>query len=452
MDTLINGGIYKIVCPDGLVLAANEFGYHDCENVVRQEYSYDLNQAWRLEQNGEGKWKLFNLAANMGLAWLGHKHNKLNPYRLFPGWAGPFVLTETEDGWLIGEKGAAMTIEGSPYQPMVLGEGTPFRFELITANPGELPRMLIVHGEVDAAGVPELFKDGDWYYCVVDNFLRRNDVGRVGILRSPDLINWRKYDDLLPQGKPRPFPWMEEHVPDCEIWCPGIAKFGGKYWIYYACTRTCRNTTAMGVVSNVTLDKDDPRYAWKDEGIVMETFESDDWNAIDPHIIHTYDDEIWMVYGSAWSGIKVRRINEETGKVYDDQVYSVAYREEFPHPAEGGYVFKRNGWYYLICAVERTDQNYRCVVGRSRDIRGPYVDKQGVSLMDEGGETIVEYKPGLYKPGHSAVFQDGEKYYIACESWQCRCPTTELVISTLSWDADWPDSAASREYLKRYEK
>ena len=448
MNMLKNGGIYKIVAPNGLVLSGGDFGFHECDRVVLQSYSHDLNQAWRFRRTSSGMWRLENLAAGLGLRYLQLGQQKHAPYRLFPlQLSTSFHLQETMDGWLIGTPGNALTVTEGEHQPVIQGEGTAFCLELIEKIDDELPRMLVLKGDIDHAAVPEIFRDGDWYYCVAGTWKLWPMEGRIGLLRSKDMIRWYRYDAFLPESKPRPFSWMEEHVPDCEIWCPGLTYFGGKYRIYYAVTRNCCNTSAMAQLTNVTLDKDDPRYAWKDEGIVMESTEADDWNAIDPHIIRTYENELWMVYGSALSGVKVRRIDEESGKVYDDNVFSVAYREEYPHPAEGGYVFKRDGWYYLICAVERTDQNYRTVVGRSPNIRGPYLDKKGVSLMDEGGETIVEFKRGLSYPGHSSVFQDDEKYYIIFENFYERCSTQEMAISTLAWKDGWPQSAAGRTVL-----
>jgi len=453
MNMLVNGGIYIIRDQEGLALAGDNFGFHEAEKVVMQPYSQDLNQAWQLKQNEEGKWGLMNLAARQWFYSFTFDQLAYAPCFLVPGEKGPaYPVLPCEEGYKIEILGQYVQSMGA-HQPVIRSaEGTIFTFELLHEGPCDLPHMLVLRGDTANTGVSELFKDGDWYYCICDRRNAHENRERVGIKRSKDLIQWHDYDFLLPRSNPRPYPWMEEHVPECDIWCPSLDYFGGKYRIYYAVTKIFKNTTVMGQLSNVTLDKNDPYYNWVDEGPVMITREGDDWNAIDPHVIHTYDGEIWMVYGSAWSGIKVRRINEETGKVYDDKVYSVCYREEFPHPAEGGYLFKRDGWYYLVAAVERMDQNYRAVVGRSRDIRGPYLDRDGVDMMKEGGTTIVEHKRGLCYPGHSTVLQDGDQYYIVFEHKGGRCAQVELDISTLTWEDGWPESAAGRRVLARFEK
>lgn len=453
MLQLKDGAIYRIENAEGLALSGDRFGYHDGDPVVLQPWTKDLNQAWRLHAAGEGSWTLENLAAGQYLFLRAGYQFAYAPFILHT-YGTACQLEERDGGVLIHGR----TREGWDHclhargedQPVLWAEGTPLRFVLLDEGKTELPRMLKLHGDVDETGVPDIMKDGDWYYLVCDRRSQRPE--RVGIKRARTLDRWQNYDAILPVSNPRPFPWMEEHVPGCDIWCPGIAHFGGKYRIYYSITKIYKNTSVMGMVTNVTLDKEDPRYEWVDEGIIMESREGDDWNAIDAHILRTYDDELWMVYGSSWSGIKTRRIDEATGRVADDRVYSLCYREEIPHPAEGGYLFKRNGWYYLIAAVERTDQNYRCVVGRSRDVRGPYLDKDGVDMLHEGGATLAEYKRGLHYPGHCCVFQEGDQYYLAMENTLDRCPNIEMAISTLTWEDDWPQSAAGRAVLSRFDK
>jgi len=65
MNMLKNGGIYKIVAPNGLVLSGGDFGFHECDRVVLQSYSHDLNQAWRFRRTSSGMWRLENLAAGL---------------------------------------------------------------------------------------------------------------------------------------------------------------------------------------------------------------------------------------------------------------------------------------------------------------------------------------------------------------------------------------------------
>ena len=47
--------------------------------------------------------------------------------------------------------------------------------------------------------------------------------------------------------------------------------------------------SAIGLATNVTLDPQDPNYRWIDQGLVWETLESDNYNAIDPNAVEGPD-------------------------------------------------------------------------------------------------------------------------------------------------------------------
>ena len=52
---------------------------------------------------------------------------------------------------------------------------------------------------------------------------------------------------------------------------------------------------------------------------------------IDPNLIVDADGVPWLSFGSFWSGIKMRRLDAETGKLSaeDDNLYSIARRPDF---------------------------------------------------------------------------------------------------------------------------
>ena len=64
---------------------------------------------------------------------------------------------------------------------------------------------------------------------------------------------------------------------------------------------------------SILVQRDAPDYSWINRGIVIQTGESDDSNAIEPTLLLTKDDELWMSFGSYWSGIKLIHLDAETG-------------------------------------------------------------------------------------------------------------------------------------------
>ncbi len=64
----------------------------------------------------------------------------------------------------------------------------------------------------------------------------------------------------------------------------------GTWYLYYAASTFGSNTSVIGLMTNTTLDPDDPDYAWVDRGeVVRSTVGQDNFNAIDPAVI-TADD------------------------------------------------------------------------------------------------------------------------------------------------------------------
>jgi arabinan endo-1,5-alpha-L-arabinosidase len=156
------------------------------------------------------------------------------------------------------------------------------------------------------------------------------------------------------------------------------------------------NTSGIALATNETLDSSSPKYAWKDEGLVLKSTESDDFNAIDPNIVLDSKGQPWLSLGSFWSGIKMRRIDAATGKLdpADSTIYSLASRarpanSEPTKPGlppnwqaiEAPFIVHHGHFYYLFVSFDLccrgTKSTYRTMVGRAKKVTGPYLDANG---------------------------------------------------------------------------
>ena len=89
----------------------------------------------------------------------------------------------------------------------------------------------------------------------------------------------------------------------------------------------------------------------------------------------------------------------------------------------------------------RGDQTrYQVRVGRSRDVRGPYLDKQGRRLALGGGSLILDGDPPWIGTGHSEVFSEDDKDWLVHHAKNERQKYAPyLNIRALTWDAEgWP--------------
>src|SRR6185312_12277458 len=160
-----------------------------------------------------------------------------------------------------------------------------------------------------------------------------------------------------------------------------------------------RNTSGIALATNKTLDPKSPQYKWVDEGLVLESKATDDFNAIDPNYVEDAQHHAWLDFGSFWSGIKMRALDAATGKLStkDTKLYSLASRVKPTDAApakpglppdweaiEAPFIVHHGEYYYLFASFDLccrgTESTYRTMVGRSRSITGPYMDKQGTPM------------------------------------------------------------------------
>ena len=226
-----------------------------------------------------------------------------------------------------------------------------------------------------------------------------------------------------------------------------------------------QNSSAIGVTVNKTLDPGSPGYHWEDQGIVLRSVPDRDlWNAIDPNIIVDESGTAWMDFGSFWSGIKLVKLDPSwTAPAEPEEWYAIAKRDRSvlvndaePGPAEleGPFIFRKGDYYYLFVSwglcCRGKDSTYKIMVGRSKDVRGPYVDKEGKCLATGGGSLLLggdKDWPG--RGGNSAYTFDGKDYLVFHAYEAADNGLQKLKIAEMKWDErQWPviDEKALEEY------
>jgi len=260
--------------------------------------------------------------------------------------------------------------------------------------------------------------------------------------RSEDGLYWENKGPVL---KPQP-EWHKELVPfnNGDLWAPDIFYYKEKYYLYYSVSSFGSNTSAIGLATNVTLDKEDPDYAWVDEGVVISSTHTDNYNTIDPNVVQDREGDLWLSFGSFWSGIKLVQLDPETMKPAEDATLRSIAAKPGNTAIEAPFIIERDGYYYLFVSHDYccrgADSTYRIVVGRSEEITGPYVDKDGKTMI-AGGGTLIDKGDERWKgPGHNAVYQQGHSAILVNHAYDAKnfgLPT--LQIRPLYWDADgWP--------------
>jgi arabinan endo-1,5-alpha-L-arabinosidase len=311
------------------------------------------------------------------------------------------------------------------------------------------PELYKLDGDVSGVHDPVIIKEGDTYYV----FCTRNSIRR-----SKDLHHWTlcgNVFDKLPD-------WAAQEIRGVRggYWAPDISVYQGIYRLYYAVSTFGKNESAIGLVTNKTLDPDSPKYKWVDQGMVFRSHKEDDFNAIDPNLVSDDKGRQWLSFGSFWGGIKMRRIDPDTGKLSreDTKLYSLASRPrgavvdrpDLPAsvPAiEAPFIVRHDAFYYLFVSFDfccrGVKSTYHIVVGRSSDITGPYLDVTGKPMMDGGGTRLIQGTSLWRGPGHEGVLlQHGGPDLMVFHAYDGTTGRPALQISTIDWEQGWPRIAA----------
>jgi arabinan endo-1,5-alpha-L-arabinosidase len=319
------------------------------------------------------------------------------------------------------------------------------------AQASEAPRFLELSGDLGVHD-PCIIKEKDVYYIFCTGGGRR---GIIPMRTSTNLQSWTARGNTLasiPQ-------WGAVEIPRArDAWAPDISYFNGKYHLYYSLSSFGVNESAIGLAVNETLDPADSRYQWADQGLVVRSKTGvDDFNAIDPNLVIEDKNNIWLCWGSFWGGIKMRRVDPATGKLSatDTNLYSLASRPRLAAPqtppvegaVEAPTIIRRGKFWYLFASYDfccrGIDSTYTVKVGRASKVTGPYVDREGRLLTEDGGTIVVPAITARWHgAGHQAVLRDSGKDYLVFHAYDPNNGRPRLEISTMSWEDGWPRIAA----------
>ncbi|GAA2341965.1 arabinan endo-1,5-alpha-L-arabinosidase [Streptomyces kunmingensis] len=226
-----------------------------------------------------------------------------------------------------------------------------------------------------------------------------------------------------------------------EAWAPDISYHGGKYLMYYAVSTFGSNKSAIGLAGSSTGLPG----SWTDYGVVYTSTTSSDYNAIDPNLFVDSDGKWWLSFGSWWTGIKMIRIDPSTGKQYagDTARRSLASRPTGTKAVEAPYIVKHGNYYYLFASYDvccsGTSSTYKVKVGRASSVTGPYYDKAGVALTNNGGTPVLESHGSVIGPGGQSIMNDTDGDLIVYHYYDGNDNgTPKLGVNLLDWSSGWP--------------
>jgi arabinan endo-1,5-alpha-L-arabinosidase len=264
----------------------------------------------------------------------------------------------------------------------------------------------------------------------------------VASYHSKDLIKWERGPSVFTN----PPVWAAQAIPQnrwMHYWAPEVIHIGNRYLLYYAISVFGKKTSVIALATNPTLDPNDPKFHWTDQGIVIQTSETNNFNAIDPAVSQDAGGNLWLALGSFWTGIKLVQLDPRTGRRIDTNspVYSIAFNDSI----EASYIYRHDSFYYLFVnwgkCCRGTNSTYEIRVGRSGNITGDYLDKDGVAMMASGGSYFLGSHGPFIGPGQAGIMTVGGTNLFSCHFYDgTHNGMSSLAILPLKWDTNgWPE-------------
>ncbi|WP_431836873.1 family 43 glycosylhydrolase [Cellulomonas sp. Y8] len=306
-------------------------------------------------------------------------------------------------------------------------------------------------------------QDGWWYAYGTTDPLRAGEGTRhlLPVSRSADLVAWEYVGDAFTEDTLPSWADADPAHP-AALWAPDVRYVDGEYRLYYVVTETTvtegTGDSAIGVATAPT-----PTGPWTDAGAPVVdprpggSGAPDDflWTYDPSHVVGP-DGTEHLVYGSYYGGVWVTEL-DATGTRAVGEPVQLAVDNKF----EGAYVVRRGGYWFLFastancCAGPTT--GYSVQVGRSTSLTGPYVDREGVPLLQSraGGTPVLAPNGNAWVgTGHNAVVTDlaGRDWivYHAIDRGQPYLDGTDginrrpMLLDRLDWVDGWPVVRAGR--------
>ena len=245
---------------------------------------------------------------------------------------------------------------------------------------------------------------------------------------SKDLVHWTDVKDVFTTPT-----WNGNGFA---VWAADVNYIDGRYVMYYALAQWDNLTeTGIGVAVGDTPRK------FTDVGRMFRSTEIGVTNSIDACYVEE-EEKKYLVWGSFY-GIYLAELTKDGMAVKDYSRKTKIAGNAF----EGSMVHKRGDYYYLFASVgtccEGGKSTYRTVVGRSRQLAGPYTDRRGGRMLDNHYTTVIKGNSRWAGPGHNSEIitdDNGDDWIMYhCYDAKNNFHGRLLMLDKVTWDeAGWP--------------
>lgn len=230
----------------------------------------------------------------------------------------------------------------------------------LAAGPGRYLNPILAGFHPD----PTICRQGDDYFLATSSFAY---YPGVPLFTSRDLVRWRQLGHVLTRPSQLN---LDSAGVSRGIFAPSLSCRPNKLWMI---------TTLVDRGGNFLVTATDPAGPWSEPVWLG-------FDGIDPSLFFDDDGKVYVVHNGLPEG--PQRYGQGHRAIWIQEYDTTARRMTGPHRmiVDGGvdlsthpiwieapHIFKRDGWYYLICAEGGTAEQHSEVVFRSPSVWGPYV-------------------------------------------------------------------------------
>ncbi len=280
----------------------------------------------------------------------------------------------------------------------------------------------------DAPDPSVIRADDGYFYAYTTQSYHGATFVNIPILRSPDLIHWRLVGDAL-RDRPE---WIVPGADNGDLWAPHIARFNGRYYLYYSARGLDSGRMEIGIATS-----DSPVGPFRDLGKSLVSGYPP-FVSIDPFAFQDSDGKKYLYWGSAEAPIYVQRLSEDGLSLLGRPRKALEPREsDNGGLIEGAWILKRARSYYLMysagdCCSRRA--NYQVFVARSSSPMGPF--------QRAPTNPILAGNADFWAPGHHATIRDSEGNDWMLYHARIRGEASEarfLMLDRIEWERGWPE-------------
>lgn len=292
---------------------------------------------------------------------------------------------------------------------------------------------------------PAICRVGNDYYIVNSSFAY---FPGLPLFHSTDLVSWKQIGNAMDRKEQLD---LTNAGVSRGLFAPSITYHNGLFYII---------CTLIDKGGNFVITAKDPKGPWSNPAWLPQL------DGIDPSIFFDDNNKAYIVYNSIPPDNKPMHDGHRTIRMveFDAIARKVISPEKIivnggtdmakkPVWIEAPHIFKKDGWYYLVCAEGGTGYNHSEVVFRSKTVDGPYISYEKNPVLTQRQLDRGRKNP-VTTTGHADFVEtpDGKWYavFLGCRPYEGDYYNTgrETFLAPVEWKDGWPVILEGNEEVK----